>query len=95
MARVDNDVVNLIEKIRRAIRGGMMQPDTFPLDEINNLIECTLGNSFWKYIVSQSNYGFVNLPGIYKDCLQEALKRKDMEECGRILYAVILLFIRQ
>ncbi len=86
MARVDNNVVNLVEKIRKAIREGMMQPDNFPLDEISNLIECTLGASFWKYIVSESNYGFANLPGIYKECLQEAVKRKDMEECGRILY---------
>ena len=84
--RVDEKVINLIEKIRRALRTGQIQPESFPTDEINNLMEYTLGKSLWDCIGSRSNYGFGNLPEIYKECLAEAVKRKDMEECGRILH---------
>lgn len=84
--RVDEKVINLVEKIRRALRTGQIKPDAFPMDEISNLIEYTLGKSFWDCIGSRSNYGFGNLPEIYKECLMEAVKRKDMEECGRILH---------
>lgn len=84
--RVDEKVINLVEKIRRALRSGQIEPDVFPMDEISNLIEYTLGKSFWDCIGSRSNYGFGNLPEVYKECLTEAVKRKDMEECGRILH---------
>ena len=84
--RADEKVINLVEKIRRALRTGQIEPDAFPMDEIGNMIEYTLGKSFWDCIGSRSNYGFGNLPEIYKECLAEAVKRKDMEECGRILH---------
>lgn len=84
--RVDEKVINLIEKIRRALRTGKIQPESFPTDEINNLMEYTLGKSLWDCIGSKPNCGFGNLPEIYKECLAEAVKRKDMEECGRILH---------
>lgn len=84
--KVDEKVINLIEKIRRALRQGQIQPDSFPMDEINNLIEYTLGESFWECIGSRKNYGFGNLPEIYKEFLGEAVRKKDMEECGRILH---------
>lgn len=84
--RADEKVINLVEKIRRALNSGQIQPDAFPMDEISNMIEYTLGKSFWNCIGSRPNYGFGNLPEIYKECLEEAVKRKDMEECGRILH---------
>ena len=84
--KVDEKVINLVEKIRRALRQGQIQPDGFPMDEINNLIEYTLGESFWECIGSRTNYGFGNLPEIYRECLEEAVKREDVEECGRILH---------
>ena len=78
--KVDEKVINLVEKIRRALRTGQIQPDVFPMDDISNLIEYTLGESFWECIGSRSNYGFGNMPEIYKECLTEAVKRKDMED---------------
>ena len=48
MIRVDENVINLVEKLRRAIRNGNISPDIFPMGEINNLMECTLGESFWE-----------------------------------------------
>lgn len=84
--RVDEKVINLIEKIRRALKLGQIQQDNFPTDEINNLMEYTLGKTFWDCIGSRPNYGFGNLPEVYKECLADAVKRNDMEECGRILH---------
>lgn len=86
MIQVDNKMIDLVEKIRRALKKGALTPDNFPMDEIGNLIECTLGTDFWECIGSQSNYGFGNIPEIYKECLSEALERKDMEECERLLH---------
>ena len=86
MLKVDENVINLVEKIRKVIREKKMQPDIFPMDEIYNLIECTLGDAFWECIGSQSSYGFGNIPDIYRECLTAAVERKDMEECNRLLY---------
>lgn len=86
MIRVDNKVIDLVEKLRRALKDSKLFADTFPIDEINNLIECTLGETFWKCIGSQPNLGCRNIPDIYKECLEKALEREDMEECSRILY---------
>lgn len=86
MIRVDDKMIDLVEKIRRALKKGALTPDNFPMDEINNLVECTLGEDFWECIGSQPNYGFGKIPEIYKECLTEALKRKDMEECERLLH---------
>lgn len=44
--RVDDKVVNLVEKICRALKDGKIQADAFPTEEITDLIECTLGESF-------------------------------------------------
>ena len=85
MIRVDENVINLVEKLRRAIRNGNISPDIFPMGEINNLMECTLGESFWECIGSQPNDGFQEIPGIYKKCLEKAVERKDMEECGLLM----------
>ena len=86
MLKVDDKVVNLVEKLRRAVKDEKIQADIFPMEEIGNLIEYTLGESFWECIGSRSNYGFGNLPEIYKECLEDAVKRKDMKECDRILH---------
>ena len=85
MIRVDDNVINLIEKIRRAIRDGKMPAEDFPMEAISSLIECTLGETFWKCVGSKSNLGFAKMPDSYKECLQDALERKDMEDCSRIL----------
>lgn len=42
MFRVDENIINLLEKIRRAIRNRNISASVFPMDELNNLIECTL-----------------------------------------------------
>ena len=83
--RVDDKVVNLVEKICRALKDGKIQADAFPTEEITDLIECTLGESFWKCIGSRQNYGFANMPDVYKECLVKAVERKDMEECEHLL----------
>ncbi len=83
--RVDDKVINLVEKICRALKDGKISADAFPLDEISDLIECTLGESFWKCIGSKKSYGFANMPDTYKECLIKALEREDMEECEHIL----------
>lgn len=83
--RVDDKVVNLVEKICRALKDGKILADAFPIDEITDLIECTLGESFWKCIGSRQNYGFANIPDVYKECLVKAVERKDMEECEHLL----------
>lgn len=83
--RVDDKVLNLVEKICRALKDGKISADAFPIDEISNLIEYTLGESFWKCIGSKQSYGFANIPDTYKECLAKALKREDMEECEHIL----------
>ena len=85
MFRVDENIINLLEKIRRAIRNRNISASVFPMDELNNLIECTLGDTFWKCVGSKPNEGFKDLPEIYKECLQKALEKEDMEECERIL----------
>lgn len=86
MIKVDSKVIDLVEKIRKALKSGKMPADSFPIDEMCDLIECTLGESFWDCIGSRSNDGFGNMPELYKECLREALGRKDMESCSRILY---------
>lgn len=85
MIRVEENVINLIEKIRRAIRDGKMLVQEFPMEAIDSLIECTLGASFWKCVGSKNNMGFTNMPQSYKECLQDALNRGDMAGCERIL----------
>lgn len=85
MIKVDDKVINLTEKIRKALREGQISADSFPMNEVGNLIEYTLGESFWNCIGSKENTGFDSMPEIYKECLAAALERKDMEECGRIL----------
>ena len=47
MIRVDGKVIDLIEKIRKALKMNQMAGEDFPIDEIYNLIEYTLGESFW------------------------------------------------
>lgn len=86
MIKVDDKVINLTEKIRKALREGQMSAESFPMEEIGHLIEYTLGESFWECVGSRENAGFDNMPEIYKECLSAALKRKDLEECGRILH---------
>lgn len=86
MIEVDDKVINLIEKIRRAIREGGILPESFPMEELSNLIELTLGKSFWKCVGSKANYAFMRMPEVYKECLQEALEKRDMEECNNILH---------
>ena len=83
--RVDDKVIDLVEKICRALKDGKILADAFPIDEISNLIECTLGESFWQCIGSRQNYGFANMTEVYKEWLEKALERKDMEECEHIL----------
>lgn len=46
MIRLDDKVIDLVEKICRALKDGRIGADAFPMDEILNLIECTLGESF-------------------------------------------------
>ena len=86
MIRVDGKVIDLIEKIRKALKMNQMAGEDFPIDEIYNLIEYTLGESFWNCVGSQVNDGFENMPAIYRECLEKAIEREDMEECSRILY---------
>ena len=85
MIRLDNKVIDLVEKICRALKDGRIGADSFPMDEILNLIECTLGETFWQCIGSRGSYGFRNMPDVYRECLAGALERKDMDACGRIL----------
>ena len=69
MIKVNEKVINVIEKVRKVIREKRMSPELFPMDEIYGLIEDTLGESFWDCVGSRSNYGFGSMPEIYKEFL--------------------------
>lgn len=86
MIRVDDNVINVVEKIRKAIKNGGMSVESFPSEAIHNLIECTLGSSYWDCVGSKANYGFQEMPEIYKERLQDALDRGDIKACERLLY---------
>ncbi len=85
MIKVEDNIIVLIEKIRSAIRNGTILLDSLPLEELGNLMESTMGDSFWRCIGSEPNMGFRNMPEIYMECLRQAVDRKDAEECERIL----------
>lgn len=87
MVKVNDKVISIIERVRKIIREKRMAPELFPIDDIYGLIEDTLGEPFWKCVGSDAgNYGFGNMPELYKELLENALKKEDMEECERILY---------
>lgn len=86
MIKVNEKVINIIEKVRKMIREKRMSAEFFPMNDIYGLIEDTLGEPFWDCVGSRSNYGFGSMPEIYKELLQKALGREDMEECEQILY---------
>lgn len=85
MIKVNENVINLVEKVRRAIKNEKITAENFPMAELCNLIECTMGNSFWDCIGSRSNFGFQEMPEIYKEALQDAVDRQDMAGCERVL----------
>lgn len=86
MIKVNDNIVNLLQKVRRAVKSGQITAEGFPMGEIMNLIQDTMGNSFWDCIGSKGNPGFLKMAQIYGECLQDAVARKDMDGCGRILH---------
>lgn len=86
MIKVNENMINVLEKVRKMIREKRMPAELFPMDDIYGLVKDTLGEAFWKCVGSRSNYGFGNMPELYKELLESALKREDMEECEKILY---------
>lgn len=85
MIGVNSSVMNLMEKVRGAIKNGRITAENFPLEDILSLIEDTMGNSFWNCVGRKNNQGFAGMPQIYGECLLDALSRKDMMGCERIL----------
>lgn len=85
MIKVDGKVVELIEKIRDYIAAGNITSHNFPLNSLCDVIENTLGASFWECIGDIGKNGYERLGALYQDGLTETMEKGDMAGCSRLL----------
>ena len=85
MIKVDGKVVSLIEKIRNFVDTGSITARDFPLGGVCDMIENTLGVSFWECIGDIGDHGYEKLAALYQEGLADAVDRGDMSDCSRLL----------
>lgn len=85
MIKADIKVVNLIHKITQFIEDGKITADNFPMESVCEVIENTLGMTFWECVGEFANKKYRDTAGLYKECLIDAVSRGDIMGCKRIL----------
>lgn len=85
MIRVDGKIINLIEKITNFIDAGKITADSFPLESVAEMIENTLGVTFWECSQNTVIPAHRELAVLCIESLQDAVGRRDMEGCKRVL----------
>lgn len=85
MIKVDQKIINIIRKLKRAVENSEVSVQNFPLDDVMSLIENTLGDSFWKCIGSKNQDAFGMVSQNYKKLFLRAMERNDVQECVDLL----------
>lgn len=85
MIRIEQNVIDTIEKVKNYIKSGVLKTENFPMDSICILIENTLGDSFWDCVGSRANEAFHGMPNVYKKSFENCMEKGDIEGCCNLL----------
>lgn len=75
----EKEVLGIISQIQRSVESGEVPIDLVPMNDLLNLLDATLGGSFWKRIGTTSQDAFDTIPTRYKMLLEHCQSKKDAE----------------
>lgn len=86
MGKINGDIIHLIRKVRGALHSGQITVENFPFADIVQLIDDTIGASYWNCTGSTENKGFAAMTSGYTSLFQHFLQQKDMAGCEQLLF---------
>lgn len=85
MLRYEQRVVDLLHKLQTALEQGNLELKDFPLGDIGNLIDTTLGEAVWNSIGSRPQEVFSRLGQEYRQGLARSVEKNDAGQCIQLL----------
>lgn len=75
----EKEVLGIISQIQQSVENGEVPVDLVPMNDLMNLLDTTLGGSFWKRIGTTSQDAFDTMVARYKAILEHCQSNKDVE----------------
>lgn len=83
--RANNKVLDIIDKMKNSLSKGNMASKDFPLESVEQLLEDTVGRSFWNCITKEKKEGFEKNPAAYMKLFRHLVEQGDVKGCEALL----------
>ena len=85
MLLINQKVINIIRKLRRAVEKNELKMEDFPVDEVVSIVDNTVGDSFWKCIGSKPQEAFRVVGQKYEELFTQCKEKRDVNACLMLL----------
>lgn len=85
MLQIDQRVINIIRKLRKAVENEELKMENFPVEDIISIVDNTVGDSFWKCIGSKPQDAFVMVGKKYEELFTQCKEQRDKKGCVILL----------
>lgn len=75
----EKEILGIINQVQQSVKEGKVPVESVPMKDLLNLLEATLGGTFWKGIGVTSQEAFDTMPGRYKALLEHCQEKGDSE----------------
>ena len=75
----EKEVLEIINQVQKSVQNKEVPVELVPMKDLMNLLESTLGGTFWKRIGVTSQEAFETMPSRYKELLEHCQRNGDAE----------------
>lgn len=75
----EKEVLEIINQVQKSVQNKEVPVELVPMKDLMNLLEATLGGTFWKRIGVTSQEAFETMPSRYKELLEHCQRNGDAE----------------
>lgn len=83
--KIDEKVIDILGKTRNYVDNEKSIRKGFPLDNMIELADTTIGAAFWNCLCEKPSLAFQKLPEMYRKCFEHAMEKEDKEACLLLL----------